>query len=150
MSNSELIDHLKQLNPVTADPPAPAIEPLLARLDQTARTLDEPIRVPSPRASRGPRFRIAVACATAAAAVGVFVALGSSGGGTPNVMADVYRALTPGSGVLHMVEVSEQSAAGKTSTTREQVWIPEQRAVIQDRIALGECHIVGQARAGKR
>ena len=119
MITSELIDHLGQFNPVMSDPSAPPIEPLLAKLDQTERTLDDPVKAP---AGRGSRVRIAVACATAAAVAGVFVALGSSGAGAPNVLAAVYRVLTPGTGVLHMVEVTEQTAAGKTSTTREEIW----------------------------
>jgi hypothetical protein len=58
----------------------------------------------------------------AAVALAVFATLGSSGGGTPDVLADVYRALTPGSGVLHMVQVTEQTVAGKTQTTRQELW----------------------------
>ena len=67
--------------------------------------------------------RITAACtAVAAVALAAFAILGSSGGGTPNVLADAYRALSPGSGVLHMVEVTEQSVAGKTTTTHEELW----------------------------
>ena len=58
----------------------------------------------------------------AAVALAAFATLGSSGGGTPNVLADAYRALSPGSGVLHMVEVTEQTVAGKTRTTHEELW----------------------------
>ncbi|HEX3511041.1 MAG TPA: hypothetical protein VHT27_08080 [Solirubrobacteraceae bacterium] len=122
MSNSELIEYLRRSNPVVSDPPAPAIAQLLPRLDQTARSFGDAVAPPTSRAPRATRVRIAVACAAAVLAVVVFAVLGSSGGGTPNVLADVYRALSPGSGVLHMVEVTEQTVAGKTSTTREEIW----------------------------
>ncbi len=58
----------------------------------------------------------------AAIALAVLAIVGPSGRGTPNVLADVYRALTPGSGVLHMAEITEQSVAGDTTTTREELW----------------------------
>jgi hypothetical protein len=122
VNTSELINYLKEFNPVVPDPPAPPIEPLLAKLDQTARTFDAPVQTPARRAPRRRRARLVAACATAAAAVGVFIAAGSSGGSTPSVLADVYRALAPGSGVLHMVEVTEQTSAGKTSTTHQEIW----------------------------
>jgi hypothetical protein len=122
MNTSQLLGDLSRANPVKSDPVAAPIEPLLARLDQTARRFDDPVR---PRSSRAPRrpVRIAVALGAAAAvAFGVVATLGSSGAGTPNVLADVYRALTPGSGVLHMVQVSERTAGGTTSTVRDELW----------------------------
>ena len=122
MNTSELLDNLSRANPVKSDPVAPPIEPLLMRLDQTARRFDEPVHLRSNHAPRRP-VRVAVALGAAAAvAVGVLATLGSSGGGTPNVLADVYRALTPGSGVLHMVQVSERAAGGTTTTAREELW----------------------------
>ena len=71
---------------------------------------------------RGRRRIVAACTAVAAAALAAFAILGSSGGGTPNVLADAYRALSPGSGVLHMVEVTEQSVAGQLTTTHEELW----------------------------
>jgi hypothetical protein len=123
VNTSELTEYLTRMNPVEPDPQAPPIEPLLARLDQTVRSFDDAVQIKRTRGSRGTRARIAVACAAAAAvALAVVATLGSSGGGAPNVLADIYRALTPGSGVLHMVEVTEQSVGGKTTTTRQELW----------------------------
>jgi hypothetical protein len=123
VNTSELTQYLTRTNPVKPDPPAPPIEPLLARLDRTVRTFDDAVQTKRTRGPRGPRARIAVGCAAAAAvALAVLATVGSSGGGTPNVLADIYRALTPGSGVLHMVQVTEQSVAGKTTTTRQELW----------------------------
>lgn len=123
MNTSELTDYLRRMNPVDSDPPAQPVEQLLPRLDQAARTFDDPVQRKRASAVRRPRVRIAVGCgAAAAAALAVFATLGSSGGGTPNVLADVYRALTPGSGVLHMVQVTEQTVAGQTRTTRQELW----------------------------
>jgi len=123
MNTSDVTDHLRAMNPVRSDPPAPLVEQLLPRLDQTARSFEDAAPTKTRRGSRGSRARIAVGCAVAAAvALALFATLGSSGGGTPNVLADVYRALTPGSGVLHMVRVQEQTVAGQTRTTREELW----------------------------
>jgi len=117
-----MLDDLSRANPVKSDPVAAPIEPLLARLDQSARRFDDPVQPAGRRIPRRP-VRIAVAFGAAAAvAFGVVATLGSPGGGTPNVLADVYRALTPGSGVLHMVQVSERTAGGTTSTVREELW----------------------------
>jgi len=122
VNTPEMLDALSRANPVKSDPLAPPIEPLLARLDQTARRFDDPVR---PQGRRAPRRRVRVAMALGAAAAvafGIVATLGSSGGGTPNVLADVYQALTPGSGVLHMVQVGERTAGGTTSTAREEIW----------------------------
>jgi hypothetical protein len=117
-----MLDDLSRANPVKSDSVAAPIEPLLARLDQSARRFDDPVHLRSRSAPRRP-IRVAVALgATAAVAFGVVAALGASGGGTPNVLADVYKALAPGSGVLHMVQVSERTAGGSTSTVREELW----------------------------
>ena len=122
MNTTELIEHLSRANPVSSDPAIPPIEPLLSRLDRTGRGFDDPIQPQARRASR-PRARIAIASVvTAAVALGVLATFGSSGGGAPNVLADVYRALTPGTGVLHMVRVNERTAGGTTSIVREEIW----------------------------
>jgi hypothetical protein len=124
VSTRGLIDHIREANPLESDPPAAPIEELLARLDRTAPRFDDDVLQPKRKnVWRGTRLQIAAACAVAAAiALGAFLALGSSGAGTPNVLADVYRALTPGSGVLHMVEMTEQTAGGTTATTHEEIW----------------------------
>jgi hypothetical protein len=123
MNASDVTDYLREMNPVTSDPPAVPIERLLPRLDQSGRAFDDAVETRHRRAPRPRRARIAVGCATAGAvALTLIATLGSPGGGTPNVLADVYRALTPGSGVLHMVQVTEQTVAGKTRTTHEELW----------------------------
>jgi hypothetical protein len=122
VNSSELTDLLRPLNPAKSDPQAPPVEDLLTRLDQTDRRLSDPIPVKRTRGLMAPRPRIAIGFASAAAAgLVVFVTFGSSGG-TTNVLADVYRALNPGTGVLHMTQVTEQTVAGKTSTTHQELW----------------------------
>jgi hypothetical protein len=123
VNTPDITEQLKRMNPVESDPQAPPVEQLLPRLDQTVRPFDA--AAPAPRAPRPRERRIRVAVgvtATAALAAAVLVTLGPGGGGTPNVLADVSRALAPGSGVLHMVEVQEDTVAGKTSTSREELW----------------------------
>ncbi len=123
MTTTDAIDYLRQMNPLDSDPPAPPVEQLLPRLDQTARRFDDPIRRKPTSPVRHPGVRIAAGCGVAAAvAIAVFASVGAPGGGTPNVLADVYRALSPGSGVLHMVQVTEQTVAGQTRTTRQELW----------------------------
>jgi hypothetical protein len=125
MNTSDITDHLRRMNPVESDPQAAPVEQLLPRLDQTVRAFDAAAPKAKARASRArdPRIRVAVGfAAVAALAAAVLVTLGPSGGGTPNVLADVSRALTPGSGVLHMVQVTEQMAAGQTRTARVETW----------------------------
>ncbi len=128
MNTAELTDHLKRVNPVQSDPPAQPIESLLTRLDTTVRNFQDDAPATRTKPGRGAGRtrggrRIALASAAmAAVALAAFAILGSSGGGTPNVLADAYRALSPGTGVLHMVEVTEQSVAGKTTTTHEELW----------------------------
>ncbi len=123
MSNQKLIDRITDADPLKDDPQAPPIEALLSRLDQRTRAFGEPLEPPRKRTLPTFRFRTVTALAVAAAcALAVFIALGSTRGGTSSVLADVYRALTPGSGVVHMVEVTERSAGGTTTTTREEIW----------------------------
>lgn len=123
MNTSEITDHLRRLNPVESDPQAAPVEQLLPRLDQSARAFDAVAPKARTSGARNPRIRVAVGVAAVAALTALVLAtLGPSGGGTPNVLADVSRALAPGSGVLHMVQVQERTAAGKTSTTREELW----------------------------
>jgi hypothetical protein len=124
MSKLDVIERLRHANPVPQEPEAPPIAPLLARLETVDSLLEPPGR-PSARA-RPPRRRwelaLGVTLVGGAAAVAVFVLTGTPGGGTPNVAADMYRAITPGSGVLHMTTLTENTAGGQTDTTREQLW----------------------------
>jgi hypothetical protein len=123
VNTADVTDYLERMNPLDSDPSAPPVEELLPRLDQAERRFDDPVQGRPPSAARRPRVRIAAGCAiAAAAAIALFATVGGSGGGTPNVLADVYRALTPGSGVLHMVQVTEQTVAGQTRTTRQELW----------------------------
>lgn len=123
MNTPDIIDTLRRMNPVDSEPQPAPVEQLLPRLDQTARALDAAAPKARTSKARNPRIRVAVGfAAVAALAAAVLVTLGPSGRGTPNVLADVSRALTPGSGVLHMVQVTEQMAAGKTRTARVETW----------------------------
>jgi hypothetical protein len=123
MSDLDIASRLRRANPLPENPPPPSIEPLLARLDQTVRPLDRAI-APAPPHHGETRLRgPAIACAASAIiALVLFATVGSSGGGAPDVLADVYRALTPGTGVLHVVEITEQTTAANTTTSREELW----------------------------
>jgi len=123
MNKPDITDTIRRMNPVESDPQAAPVEQLLPRLDQTARAFGAD--APNARTSRArkPGLRVAFAFgAVASVTAVVLVTLGPSGGGTPNVLADVSRALTPGSGVLHMVEVEEHAVAGQTTTWRVETW----------------------------
>ncbi len=122
MTRSDITDVLRRLDPVEEDPQAAPVEQLLPRLDLAARPLDA--AVPKTGASRAPRPRIRVAAGFASAVVAAIalVTLGPSGSGTPNVLAEVSRALAPGAGVVHMVQVTEQTVAGRTQSTRVETW----------------------------
>ncbi|HEY4916216.1 MAG TPA: hypothetical protein VIH92_04865 [Solirubrobacteraceae bacterium] len=120
---SDVTDALKRMNPVESTPQAAPVEQLLLRLDQSARAFDAAAPVARTSTAGHPRIRLAAGFAAIIAGAAVaLVTLGPSGGGTPNVLADVTRALTPGSGVLHMVQVTEQMVAGQTRTTRVETW----------------------------
>jgi hypothetical protein len=123
MNKPDITERLRRMNPVDSDPQAAPVEQLLPRLDQTARAFDAAAPKARTSRARNPRIRVAVGFAAVAAVAAVVLAtLGPSGGGTPNVLADVSRALTPGSGVLHMVQVTEQMVAGQTRTARVETW----------------------------
>lgn len=114
MSDSDVIERLRRINPVP-DESAPApIATLLERLEDP----------PRPRvATRPRRRRLLLGCAAAAGiAAALILLVAGSGGGTPNVAAAMYRALTPGGGVLHMSTVTEKVLDGQTSVSREQLW----------------------------
>jgi hypothetical protein len=125
MTAAEAIQQIRRVNPVRADPPAPPVEQLLARLDLSARALDGAFRPRPRRAWRGsavPRLIVGVAVGTGVV-LGVAVVAGGPGGGGVNVAAAVDRAITPGRGVLHMVLESENALGGRiTSTVHEEIW----------------------------
>jgi hypothetical protein len=138
MNQTEVNECLRYLNPVVAEPPAPAIAPLLARLDTTVRSFQEPVAREHPR-RRAPRRRSLALIAGVAGllAVGVFVFLGASGRGTQNVLAAAFRASTPGPGVLHALVVSENTVAGQTDTTREELWTAQSPRRLRSIITIG-------------
>ncbi len=67
----------------------------------------------------------------------MFIGVGASGGGTQNVLVEVLRATTPGSGVLHMLTVTENTAAGTTNTIRDEVWTAQNPRRLHSIITIG-------------
>jgi hypothetical protein len=123
MSDTNLIERLRRINPVP-DEPAPApIAALLERLEDPPLPA-APARHRLPRVATRPwRRKLVLGCTAAAAIVAaVIVLLAAPGGGTPNVAAAMYQATTPGSGVLHMSRLSEQIVGSQTTTSHEQFW----------------------------
>ncbi len=138
MNQHEVIECLHRIDPVTADPPAPPIAPLLERLDLQRRSLEDPVTGDRGRRLPVRRSRLALAgVAAVGLAVGVFAIVGASGGGTQSVLADVYRAITPGSGVLHMLVVSENTAGAQTNTIREELWSAQNPRRLRTIITVG-------------
>lgn len=126
MSDTDVIERLRRINPVP-DESAPApVALLLDRLEQP-RTPAVHERLELPRVATRPRWqlRFVLGGGLALGVVGVvtlIVLLAAPGAGTPNVAAAMYRATAPGSGVLHMSTVTEQIVGGQTRVTREQFW----------------------------
>jgi hypothetical protein len=105
----DAIDYLHEINPVPTDPSAPPIGELLARLDYDIRS-PEDVLASRPRVrrrlgrTRAPLVRIGVPAVTAAVLLVVALAvLGSPARRGFDVAAEVYRATTPGRGVVHTV-----------------------------------------------
>jgi hypothetical protein len=126
MRTAETIALVQSANPIPLDPPAPPIEPLLARLDRSARTPESPLRATlrtGTRPSRIPRLGLAVA-AIAALAIAITVVLaGRPSHGGPDIAAAIARAITPGPGVLHIVTETENTVAGAPARkTHEELW----------------------------
>jgi hypothetical protein len=125
MNTLQAIDCLRSANPLPAEPAAPPLQPLLARLDTNLRRLEDPFSAPDRRAARPRPQRRMVALAAAGAiatAAAVVVLAAAPHGGTQNVLADVYKATAPGTGVLHMVVVTETTTGGQTNTVNEELW----------------------------
>ena len=138
MNQHEVTQSLHRVNPVVVEPPPPPIAPLLDQLDTDVRPLHEPIAAEHRRRRPLPRRRLVLAGAAAGGlALAVFIGVGASGGGTQNVLAEVLRATTPGSGVLHMLTVTENTAAGTTNTIRDEVWTAQNPRRLHSIITIG-------------
>ncbi len=124
MSDTDVIERLRPINPVPDEPAPPPIAPLLERLEDPSPTAGRE-RNPRARVATHPwRRRSLVLGCTAAAGIAatLIVLLAAPGGGTPNVAAAMYRATAPGSGVLHMNTLTEDIVASQTTVSREQLW----------------------------
>jgi hypothetical protein len=115
MSEIDVIERLRRINPVPDELAPPPIAPLLGPLEDQPRG-----RV----ATRPWRRRNLVLGSTAVGgiAAALIVLLAAPGGGTTNVLAAMYQATTPGSGVLHMNTLTETIVGGQTTSSREQLW----------------------------
>jgi hypothetical protein len=125
MTDTDVIERLRRMNPVPDEPiPAPIV-PLLERLEDP-RIAAVRERGQLPRGVIRPWRRGVLALGGGGAVVALvallIVLLATPGAGTPNVVAAMYKAITPGSGVLHMSTVTEQTVAGQTRVSREQTW----------------------------
>jgi hypothetical protein len=129
MNDTPVIERLRRVNPLPQEPDPPPIAPLLEQLDESVRSLHDPLRIGA--SARGARVRRPLALAGAAAcgiALGGLVLMAiPGGGGTFNVAAAMYRALTPDAGVLHMTTITEHTIGSQTATTmHEQLWTAQQ------------------------
>jgi hypothetical protein len=113
MSDTDVIERLRRINPVTVESAPPPIAPLLERLDE---------RRPPSVSARPWRRGLALGCTAAGGLAAAAVVLLVSGGATPNVAAEMYQATAPGGGVLHMSTVTETTVGGQTRTAGEQFW----------------------------
>jgi hypothetical protein len=113
MSDIDVIERLRRINPVPEVSAPPPIAPLLERLDQPRRPAVSP---------RPWRRNLALGGTAAGGLLAAVIVLLASGGGTPNVAAEMYQATAPGSGVLHMSTLTEITVGGQTRTSREQFW----------------------------
>jgi hypothetical protein len=125
MNDLPAIERLRRVNPLPEEPGSPPIAPLLEQLDESVRSLHDPLPTgTAPRAARARRplaFAGAAACGIALGGLALTVIPG--GGGTVNVAAAMYRALAPGAGVLHMTTVTESAIGNQgTTTMHEQLW----------------------------
>jgi hypothetical protein len=123
MSDNDVIEWLRRIDPRPDEPAPPPIAPLLERLEDPPRP-DARERHPLLRVTTRPsRRRLVFGCtAVAGIAAVLIVLLATPGGGTPNVAAAMYQATAPGSGVLHMSRLTEKIVGNHTTTSREQFW----------------------------
>jgi hypothetical protein len=108
--NDDLVQQLRAANPVPGSPATPPIGQMRTRLEGRS----------SPRQSTRPPHRWLVAVPLIAVAVVAISLAGTGGRGQFDVLAAVYRATKPGTGVFH-VDV-EESYSGKPAVTRFQYW----------------------------
>jgi len=141
MSDTDVIELLRHIDPAPGEQAPAPIAALLERLDGPPRPPARGRRrrrpeLPAP-AWRG--RRLVLGCAGAATvALAAVVLLSLPGGGTPNVAAAMYQATTPGSGVLHMNTVTEKIVGGHTQTTSEQFWSEQNPRRVRLIISNGE------------
>ena len=125
MRPQDTLEQIRSANPEPEDPQAPPIEPLLARLDQTVRSLDDILPADRrlhgrPSTIRRTGFSVAALAVLVAGAILIF---GRTGSGVPDVAAAIERAITPGAGVLHIVTESQTLEAGHvTRSIHEELW----------------------------
>ncbi len=108
------LDRIRRANPVPHDPDAPALATILTRREVAAW--------PSARGLRRrswPRRTLFAVPAIVLAALAAFALIGGPGEARLDVAAALYRALTPGAGVLHYV--SEEELDGRL-VMRVQHW----------------------------
>jgi hypothetical protein len=125
MNDSSVIERLRRVNPLPQDPDQQPVVPLLEKLDQSVRSLHDPLLPAAPRRRSHVRRPLAFAGAAACgiALGGLALTAIPGGGGTVNVAEAMYRALAPGGGVLHMARVTERTIGSQaTTTSREQMW----------------------------
>jgi hypothetical protein len=123
MSENDVIEWLRRIDPLPNEPAPPPIAPLLERLEDPPRPAARE-RHPLARVATRPwRRRLVLGCtAVGGIAAALILLLATPGGGTPNVAAAMYQATTPGSGVLYMSRLTEKIVGNHTTTSREQFW----------------------------
>lgn len=123
MSDTDLLERLSRINPVPYEPPAPPIAPLLERLDGAPQRHERRRRVLRRDRVRRPLRALALGAAGAGAVgVALLILLGSSGPASFNVAAAMYKATTPGSGVLHMSTLTENIVGAHTNVIHDEFW----------------------------
>jgi hypothetical protein len=150
LEHSDAIELVRRVNPLPNDPPAPPIGPLLERRDEQAISTHADLGriAPARRASSSRRRRALVLVPIVVA--GLLIGFGLFGGTGDrrqfDVAAAVYRAITPGSGVLHVVMEEEVGTDGKHSFARIERWSrsnpPSERTIWIDRRNYGREHFV--------
>jgi hypothetical protein len=140
MNDKPVIERLRAINPLPEDPSPPPIALMLEALDESVRFMHDPVQLASvPRHARLRRPLVVAGTAACGIAAAGIVLSALPGGGTVDVAAAMYRALTPSAGVLHMTTVTEQTIGGKAlAPGREQIWTAQQPRRMRVLIANGE------------
>ena len=139
MNLNETVQQVRSLNPIPTDPPVPAVQTLIDKLDLSVRSLDDVFTINSPpRAHRSIVPRVAVGAAVATAAAVVVVTLtGGPGGHGVSVAAALEQAITPHGGVLHIVTETENLINGQvTETTHSELWTAQNPRRLRSRNTL--------------